>query len=171
MCDQSMTHRIVAAFGSEPGIDESHIHVHAAAGVVTLRGHVPTYGQKVAAGSLPWRVRGVEDVFNLLDVDPGPVRIADDAIAVRATSILRWDSTIPTEAVAVSVDHGRVWLQGRVRTPCQRAAAARDLYNLTGVTALVNEIVADEERTLHGGDGWLSADATDAGSDSIGAWP
>jgi osmotically-inducible protein OsmY len=166
-----MTHRIVAAFGSEPGIDESHIHVHVAAGVVTLCGRVPSLGQKVAAGSLPWRVNGVEDVFNLLDVDPGPVRIADDAIAVRARSVLRWDSTIPAEAIAVSVDHGLVRLKGHVRTPCQRAAAARDLYNLAGVTALVNEIVADEERTLHGGDGWLSADATDADRDSIGARP
>lgn len=171
MSDQTMTCRIVLAFRSEPGIDESGIQVHASSGVVTLSGHVPSYGQKVAAGSLPWRVRGVEDVFNLLDVDPGAERIADDTIAVRATSILRWDSAIPADAIAISVDHGLVRLQGRVRTPCQRAAAARDLYNLAGVTALVNEIVTDEKWALHGSDGVLPPDATDTDPESMDAWP
>jgi osmotically-inducible protein OsmY len=171
MCDQPMTQRINTAFGSEPGLDESRIRVHAAGGVVTLCGHVPSYGQKMAAGSLPWRVSGVQDVFNLLDVDPGPVRIADGDIADRATSILRWDSTIPAEAIAVSVDHGLVRLQGHVRTPCQRAAAARDLYNLAGVTALVNDIVADEERALRGRDGCLRPDGAYADPESMDAWP
>jgi len=166
-----MIRRIVTAFGSEPGIDQSRIRVHAACGVVTLCGRVPSYGQKVAAGSLPWTVNGVEDVFNLIDVDPGPVRIADDAIAGRAASILRWDSTIPAEAIAVSVDHGLVRLQGHVSTRCQRAAAARDLYNLAGVMALVNDIVADDEHTPSGRDGRLTS--YDAGGDPIAAdaWP
>lgn len=164
MCDQQMIRRIDTALGSEPGIDESRIQVHAAAGVVTLRGRVPSFGQKMAAGSLPWRVTGVEDVFNLLDVDPGPVRIADDAIAVRATSILRWDASIPGGDIAVSVDHGLVRLQGHVLTPCQRATAARDLYNLAGVTALVNDIVTD-----HGSAS--SADGEDSDPGHMDTWP
>lgn len=159
MCDQQMIHRIGTALVSEPAIDDSRIQIHAAGGVVTLRGLVPTYGQKMAAGSMPWRVAGVEDVFNLLDVDPGARRIADDAIADRASSILHWDASIPGDTIAVSVDHGRVRLQGRVCTPCQRAAAARDLYNLAGVTALVNDIVADEEQALRGSDRRLPSDA------------
>lgn len=171
MCDQPMIRRIATALGSEPGIDGARIQVEATDGVVTLRGRVPSYGQKMAAGSMPWRVRGVEDVFNLLDVDPGPVRIPDDDIATRATSILRWDATIPAEAIAVSVDHGLVRLQGRVRTPCQRAAAARDLYNLAGVTALVNDIVADEEQAQRGDDGRLHSDGADAGPEPMDAWP
>ncbi len=169
MSDQTMTCRIVLAFRSEPGIDESNIQVHAASGVVTLSGRVPSYGQKVAAGSLPWRVSGVEDVFNLLDVDPGPERIPDEAIADRATHILRWDATLPAEAIAVSVDHGRVRLQGRVDTPCQRAAAARDLYNLAGVTALVNEIVADKARASRGRAARLPSGDVDP--ESMDAWP
>jgi len=168
MHDQQMINRIDAVLRSEPGIDESHVEVHAAGGVVTLRGHVPSYGQKMGAGSLPWRVCGVEDVFNLLDVDPGPVRIADNAIAERATSILCWDSTLPAAGIAVSVDHGLVRLRGHVLTPCQRATAARDLYNLAGVTALVNDIVADEVQTLRGDDGRLVRDHTDEPMD---AWP
>jgi osmotically-inducible protein OsmY len=169
MSDQTMTCRLVLAFRSEPGIDESGIQVQAASGVVTLSGRVPSYGQKVAAGALPWRVNGVEDVFNLLDVDPGPERIPDDAIADRATSILRWDATLPGEAIAVSVDHGTVRLQGRVDTPCQRAAAARDLYNLAGVTALVNEIVADQARASRGRTARLPSG--DADPESMDAWP
>lgn len=162
MCDQPIARGIAKALGSDPEIDESLISVHAAGGVVTLCGRVGSYGQKMAAGSLPWRVTGVEDVFNLLDVDPGPVRIADDDIAVRATSILQWDSTLPTDAIAISVDHGLVRLQGRVRTPCQRASAARDLYNLAGVTALVNDIVADEQPALHGSDPYSDPEPMDA---------
>lgn len=164
-----MTRSIATSLGADPGIDGSRIHVEVTGGIVTLRGRVPSYGQKMAAGSVPWCISGVEDVFNLLDVDPGPVRIADDAIAGRATSILQWDATIPAEAIAVSVDHGLVRLQGRVRTSCQRAAAARDLYNLVGVTALVNDIVADEERSLRGADGRLHCDHVDAGPEPMDA--
>lgn len=121
------------------------VHVRVAAGVVTLRGIVPSYGQKLAAMAAAWGAPGVEDVINQLEVATGGACIPDAAIAMRANSILRWDATIPDDAVRVVVEQGRVRLVGHVPSRLARTNAERDLRNLVGVTDVVNDIVMDAD--------------------------
>jgi osmotically-inducible protein OsmY len=119
------------------------IQVRVASGVVTLSGIVPSYGQKLAAMAAAWGAPGVEDVINQVEVATGAGCIPDAAIAMRANSILRWDATIPDDAVQVIVEQGRVRLMGHVPTRLARTNAERDLRNLVGVTDVVNDIVMD----------------------------
>jgi osmotically-inducible protein OsmY len=119
------------------------IQFRVVSGVVTLSGIVASYGQKMAAVAAAWGAPGVEDVVNQLEVAAGDEPMPDAAIAMRANSILRWDATIPEDAVQVIVEQGRVRLMGHVPTRLARTNAERDLRNLVGVTDVVNDIVMD----------------------------
>ncbi len=127
------------------------VQVRVASGVVTLRGIVPSYGQKLAVMAAAWGAPGVEDVINLLEVATGGEPVPDAAIAMRANSILRWDATIPVDAVQAIVEQGSVRLEGHVPSQFARTNAERDLRNLVGVTDVVNDIVLDARPPQVGG--------------------
>src|SRR5690349_14568448 len=66
----------------EPSVDAAHIGVSVKDGVVTLSGHVASYGEKYGAERAAKRVYGVQAVANELDVHlPGVGRQTDEDIA------------------------------------------------------------------------------------------
>ena len=56
----------------EPALDAAAIGVAVENGVVTLTGHVPTYGDRIIAEHAARRVAGVRAVANDLVVELGP---------------------------------------------------------------------------------------------------
>jgi osmotically-inducible protein OsmY len=125
----------------EPSIDAAHIGVSAEDGVVTLNGYVETFAQKVAAVDAARRVKGVRGVADEIEIRyPGGKRTADDEIAKRAIDVLKWDTSVPAEAVQVTVRNGWVTLTGQVSWQYQRLAAEGDVRKLPGVVGIANNI-------------------------------
>ena len=139
--DLSLKQRVDQALAWEPSIDAAHIGVTAKDGVVTLAGFVHSYAEKVAAEQAARRVKGVQAIAQELEVRlPGNQQRADDEIAARALDILRWDTTVPDDAVTVKVEHGVVTLGGKVPWHYQRRRAQELVNRLSGVTNVVNLI-------------------------------
>ncbi len=94
--DTQLKQAVLDELNWEPSINAAHIGVTAKGGVITLMGHVESYGEKFAAETATARVRGVKGVAEEIEVKlPFSVERDDGDIASAALSRLSWDSSIP----------------------------------------------------------------------------
>jgi osmotically-inducible protein OsmY len=108
---------------------------------VTLSGHVGSYAEKLAAEKATKRVRGVKALAEEIKVRfPEDKKTADNEIAARALSLLRWSAVVPTDSVMVKVQDGWVSLSGQVQWQFQRSGAEAEIRRLSGVSGVVNSI-------------------------------
>jgi osmotically-inducible protein OsmY len=110
-------------------------------GVVTLRGTVGTFGQRLAAVRDARKVHGVDYVedqieVRILDVD----RRSDAELRGMALQAIAWDTDAPDEEIEVKVTDGWVTLTGEVSYQFQSDAAHGDVAKLFGVIGITNEI-------------------------------
>jgi osmotically-inducible protein OsmY len=139
--DEELQRAVVAALKWEPRVVSAHIGVAADAGVITLTGHVESFGQKHAAAAAAQRVRGVVAVAEELEVQlPFDMRRSDGEIAAAVANRLDWDSSLSPNSVKISVEQGWVTLTGEVQWYFQKEAAAADVQHLMGVIAVSNQI-------------------------------
>lgn len=146
MSDKALRQHIVDELDFEPSIDTAHIGVAVENAVVTLTGHVSSYWQKSAVEHAVWRVKGVKAIAEEIEVRfPEEKKRADDQIAERAVKLLEWDVMVPKDVLRVRVQHGIVTLEGDVCWQFERRAAEEDVRKLTGVVAVINNIVIKPE--------------------------
>lgn len=139
--DSQLQQAVLAELSWEPSVTAAHIGVAANAGVVTLTGHVKSLAEKQAAEAAARRVRGVKAVAEEIQVRlPLDADRNDDEIAAAAIERLKWDVSIPQDAVQVTVEDGRITLTGQVDWHYQRKAAEQDVRRLFGVVGVSNRI-------------------------------
>lgn len=126
----------------DPAVNAAHIGVSVHGSVVTLSGHVGSYGEKFAAERAVRRVKGVSGVAQELEVHlPADKKTSDDEIAERALKMIEWDAMLPKGKVSVKVEHGFVTLEGTVEWNFQRDEAENDVRKLGGVKGVLNAIM------------------------------
>jgi osmotically-inducible protein OsmY len=139
--DSQLQQDVLDELDFEPSVSAAHIGVTAKNGVVTLSGHAGSYAEKVAAEEAARRVNGVHAIAQEIEVRyPGDKKTADDEIAARALSIMKWNAVVPYNAVQVKVQDGWVTLLGEVDWQFQRVAAESGIRRLSGVAGVLNEI-------------------------------
>lgn len=139
--DAQLKQSVLSELTWEPSVDAAHIGVTAKNGVVTLMGHVTTYGQKHAAESAVRRVKGVSAVAEELEVQlPFETERGDDDIAAAVVDRLSWDASIPRDAVEVKVEKGWVTLTGQVDWYYQKNAVEQEIRWLFGVVGVSNQV-------------------------------
>ena len=141
MTDKELKQHVENALDWEPSLDASDIGTSVDESVVTLRGNVGSYAEKVSAERVALRVYGVKAVANDLIVHlvSGYER-TDTEIAQAAVAALKWNTMVPNERITVTINNG--WL-ARTRTldwQYQKDAAARAVRDLTGVKGVTNNI-------------------------------
>ena len=136
------------ALNWEPSIDTSDVVISVDEGVVTLRGNVASYVEKMSAQRVALRVYGVRGVANDLIVRlvSGYER-TDTDIAQAAVSALKWHTVVPPERVTVSVSNGWVTLNGTLDYYYQSAAAERAVRELVGVRGVSNAVLLQAPAT------------------------
>ena len=140
--DLSLRQDIIDELAFEPSVDAAHIGVSVENGVVTLSGHVTSYGQKVAAEDATRRVKGVTAIAQEIEVRyPGRKQQADDEIARRAVDVISWHAALPPGAINVNVSKGWVTLSGEVDWHFQSEEAEQAVRKLGGVLGVFNKIV------------------------------
>ena len=117
MTDKELKQHVQDALEWEPSVNASDIGVAVDDGVVTLRGSVGSYAQKVAAERATLRVYGVKAVANDVSVR----LVSDDErtdtdIAQAALAALKWNTVIPADRLTVTVANGWVTLNGTLGT-------------------------------------------------------
>ncbi len=149
MTDRELQEHVQKALDWEPSVDAADIGVSVDNGVVTLRGDVKTYSEKIAAERVAFRVYGVKAVANDINVRLASVQQRTDSdIAQAALTALKWNTTVPAAKISVSVSDGWVTLKGQVPWHYQRAAAARAVRDLTGVRGVTNSTTLEPHVTI-----------------------
>ena len=141
MIDKDLKQHVQNALDWEPSVDAKDIGVSVDEGVVTLRGNVASYAEKIAAERVALRVYGVKAVANDLVVRlVSSYQRTDTEIAQAALAALKWHTVVPDDRVTVTVKEGWITLAGTLDWQYQKDAAARAVRDLTGVKAVTNDI-------------------------------
>jgi len=141
MTDKELKQNVERALEWEPSIDVGDIGVAVDAGVVTLRGNVASYAEKLTAERVALAVYGVKGLANDLVVHLSNLfQRTDTEIAQAAVNALKWSAQVPKDRITVTVANGWLELQGTVDWQYQKDAAARAVRDLTGVKGVTNQI-------------------------------
>ena len=141
MTDKDLKQHLQSALDWEPSLDATDIGVSVDEGVVTLRGNVSSYAEKVTAERVALRVYGVKAVANDLAVHLASLfERTDTEVAQAAVGALKWNTMVPTDRVTVTVKDGWLVLNGTLDWQYQKDAAGRAVRDLTGVKGVTNNI-------------------------------
>ena len=141
MTDKDLKQHVQNALDYEPGVDASDIGVSVDEGVVTLRGNVASYREKIAAERVALRVYGAKAIANDLVVRlVSDYQKTDTEIAQAAVNALKWHTAVPDDRVTITVKDGWIALAGTLDWQYQKDAAARAIRDLTGVKGVTNDI-------------------------------
>ena len=142
MTDKELMQHVQSALEWEPSVDATDIGVSVDAGVVTLRGNVGSYMEKLGAERVVLRVYGVKALANDLVVHlVSEYERTDTEIAQAAVAALKWSTNVPNERITVTVKGGQLTLNGTLDWQYQKDAAARSVRDFTGVTGVINYII------------------------------
>lgn len=139
--DADLKNDILSELKYEPYVKATDIGVLVDNGTVTLNGYATSYGEKWAAVRAAKRVAGVNALADDIKVKllDGYSR-TDGDIAAAAASQLRWSSTVPGDAVKITVSGGWITLDGEVEWWYQKNDAENAVEDLTGVKGVSNQI-------------------------------
>lgn len=139
--DAQLQQDVMAELKWEPSIGAANIGVEVKDGVVTLAGHVDSYGEKWDAERAAQRVSGVKGLAVELDVAlTGSSKRNDADIARSAENVLEWTSFLSKDPIKVMVENGWITLSGEVLWDYQRQAAKLAVRYLLGVTGVSDQI-------------------------------
>ena len=141
MTDRELQEHVQKALDWEPSVDAADIGVSVDNGVVTIRGDVKTYSEKIAAEKVALGVYGVKAVANDVNVRlPAGQQRTDSDVAQAVLAALKWNAMVPAAKISVAVSDGWVTLRGQVLWQYQRAAAERAVRDLIGVRGVTNSM-------------------------------
>lgn len=129
-------------------VDSSAISVEMTDGTVILSGETPTFLARQAAEEDAWSVPGVASVKNNIrvrqlyssEVPP------DDQIKATVMNILRWDSSVDSSDILISVENGVVTVDGSVPAFWQKVRVEELLTEVNGVVMLHNRLTVVPSR-------------------------
>jgi osmotically-inducible protein OsmY len=147
--DIDLHKHVVEELAFDPSVDERAIAVAVSGGVVTLRGFVNSYSQKLAAEKAVKRVRGVHGIAEELTIDLPVFHVRNDAdLAISALEALRCNANVPRDAVLVNVEGGWLTLTGDVEWQYQRVAAQAAVASLAGIIGVTNQITLSRNEAV-----------------------
>lgn len=146
--DEQLKKDVIAELAWDKSINASAIGVAVKNGIVTLSGHLDTFGEKAAVQQALRRVYGVSAIAMELDVKLSPDhRRSDTEIASAAEAVLRANAMIPVDKIRLLVDKGWITMQGEVEWDFQRQTAEHALRPLAGVLGISNEVTIKQRPT------------------------
>jgi osmotically-inducible protein OsmY len=108
--------------------------------VVTLTGYMDSLAEKWAAERAAKRVSGVKAVAE--EIKSGCLPLASARAAANA---LEWNIQMPHDRIKVTVQDGRITLEGKVNRQFQKKAAEDAVRHLTGVRGITNQLTFRSE--------------------------
>jgi len=140
--DTQLQQDVSAELSWEPSVNASQIGVTVKDGIVTLSGHVDSFGEKWHAERAAQAVSGVMALAVEIDVKlPGSSTRNDTDLARTAQNVLANMSQLPHDAVKVKVEGGWITLSGELDWQFQRQSAAAAVRYLMGTTGVSDQII------------------------------
>jgi osmotically-inducible protein OsmY len=139
--DSDLKRDVAAELSWDPAVQATAIGVAVKDGVVTLTGHLDTYAEKEATLRAVRRVGGVKAIAIEIDVKLSAQHLRSDTdIAASAEQALKWNTSVPVDAIRMTIDHGWITLQGEVEWEFQRRSVEQAIRPLMGVVGISDEI-------------------------------
>ena len=142
--DQQVCHSVLEMLRHDMRVDSARLTVDVTGGIVLLSGTVPSYAQKVTAGEITRRMKGVVGIENNLVVSFAHPSSGDHVIkkAVRRRLISDARIECPNQ-ITILVTRGVVTLKGMALSYNQKVAAAEDAWPVEGVVNVINNICVE----------------------------
>ncbi len=137
--DVDLETSVETALAFHPGLEAGGIEVEVRRGVVTLRGRVPSYPERLAAEETASAIAGVLGVDDRLEVAPAR-QYADRDIVDHITATIDQELHVDAGALDVEADGGVVTLRGAVRDTLHHAGLRSVVARTRGVKELVDEL-------------------------------
>jgi osmotically-inducible protein OsmY len=118
-------------------LPKESVQVRVQNGWVTLSGQVDWWYQRSMAESSVKRLSGVTGITNSITVKP---KVQAPDVKSRIEKALKRSAELESDGIRVSVDNGRVTLDGKVKAWYERELAERTAWSAPGVTAVVDRI-------------------------------
>lgn len=143
--DLELRHNLAAKFKDqlelEPGVNADDIEISVINGIVTVKGSVPSYPDKLALlnavkdedGVLAW----VDEIVVRI---PDSHRRTDQELATTASEAIEMITTVPCSSIKVTAQDGCLILAGTVEHLYQKQAVEYAVVCLTGLVGLINLI-------------------------------
>jgi len=143
--DSELKSDVMRELAWDSNIDDTVIGVAVHHGVVTVTGTVSCWAEKHAVEEAVYRIAGVRDLANDVEIKPSwSPKLNDTDIAEAVRRALTWNRFVPDQQIRSTVaDSGTVTLTGTVRTLAERDEAEHAIRTLDGVRYVVNRIAVD----------------------------
>lgn len=143
LSDTQIRQDVLAEMAWDPAIDAPEVGVAVEGGIVTLTGWVDSLATKRAVEHAAQRVDGVRAVADDISVR-GAGTWTDADIARVAANALRANTLVPYEQITVTVNNGKITLDGQVTWDYQRRAAEQAVEDIVGVRGVTNWLRIDQ---------------------------
>jgi len=146
--DAALKQDVEQALFWNPAIDTRRIDVDVRDRIVTLRGTVDSWAQKLEAQKTALHVADARALVLELNVAPPESACADQELAIAITFALGWQDALRDHEIRVEVDHGCVTLDGEVDHAFQSRAAEAMVSRMIGVVGVANRIRVRTDHTV-----------------------
>lgn len=125
-------------------VEPEKIEVRVDSGLVYLSGDVSFYREKMMMRTIASWQKGVIGIINTIDVKPPEKAFSDENIKSLLYSILEDQYNTSTENVEITVNQGRVTVNGTVRNLWTKRNIEEEFQNVIGVLEVNNYLDLEE---------------------------
>lgn len=139
--DGELKQHLLAQLEMEPGVNRASINVSVENGIITFKGTVSSYAEKLAAANAAKRPDGAVGFVNDVVVEiPSSNHRTDVEIVGAASNAINSITTVPTETIKITARDGWLILEGTLENWHEKEAAEDAVNHLTGITGITNLI-------------------------------
>ncbi len=143
--DESVRKAVMDAAAVDPRVDPKGVEVSVDSDIVTLSGTVPNLQAKLALVEDATNTLGVLGIVDSVTVRGAGAATADTAVETLVQQALQRDPYVSRYELGVDVKDGVVSLTGTVRQRYEKNHARRVVENLSGVTAVSDDMEVDTD--------------------------
>ena len=140
--DEQIKLNVIDQLKWDSRVDISDIDVTVSGGTVKLTGSVPQYRMREIAATDAQDVDGVTYLTNELKIQYSPTAVLpdDEQIKGNIEKMFSWDPEIEPQNIAVTVNAGKVTLEGSVNAIWKKLKSQDIASNVTGVLQVLNKL-------------------------------